>query len=202
MRQRRLPRKPLKIRFANIDYHTKIAAPFLTAEVFVQGCNVEPKCPGCWNRSLWDFDAPARELSPYDAARLLIESVPYRRLTICGGEPFAQALPLAEMCRILKWHQFFIMSYTGWTWEELMAGQAGGVKRKDILRFLNFIDVLIDGRYDPFVRNPNIGKDYEWIGSLNQRIIHVPRSLYRGEPVVITVDEVKQMAYREGMETN
>lgn len=194
----------MTLRMANIDYHTKIAAPFVTTEIFVKGCNVVPKCPGCWNPELWSFRGPAREFTPEALADLLIDSVPYRRLTICGGEPFAQAAELADLCRILKSKgNFFIMTYSGWTWDELFDREANGIDPLDALDYLENVDVLVDGRYDPVNRNPGIGSDYEWVGSTNQRVIDVQKSLVDGIPVVIGVDDVIRMAEKiapEGME--
>lgn len=186
----------MKLRFAAIDYHTKIAAPFVTTEVFVKGCNVEPKCKGCWNQSLWSFDGPAREFEPEEVAQILIDSIPYRRLTICGGEPFAQAEGLAIMSGILRRHRFFQMVYSGWTWEELLEGRANGIDPSHAMDLLKNVNVLVDGRYDASLRNPEIGKDFEWVGSSNQRIIDVQESLWRGLPVEMSVDEVVDLADR------
>lgn len=185
----------MPLRMANIDYHTKIAAPFVTTEIFVKGCNVVPKCKGCWNPELWSFEGPAREFEPEELADLLMDSVPYRRLTICGGEPFAQAKELAEMCQILKEEgNFFIMSYTGWTWEELFNGEANGIDPLDALSYIEQLDVLVDGRYEASNRNHRIGDDFEWVGSTNQRIIDVQKSLASGIPAVIDADGVFRIA--------
>lgn len=184
----------MALRMANIDYHTRIAAPFVTTEIFVQGCNVTPKCAGCWNKALWDIDGPARVFEPGELAELLIRSVPYKRLTICGGEPFLQAGELAQLASILKQENFFIMAYSGWTWEELLEGKAGGILPDDAFDFLSYLDVLVDGRYIPSQRNPKIGQDFEWVGSTNQRLIDVPASLHTGSPVVIDTFRVMEMA--------
>lgn len=184
----------MALRMAAIDYHSKIAAPFVTTEIFVQGCNMEPKCPGCWNRALWDPHGPAREFKPVELAEILIRTVPYKRITICGGEPFLQAGELALLASMLKADGFFLMAYSGWTWEELLAGEAGDVPADDIFDFLSYLDVLVDGRYVASLRNPDIGQDFEWVGSSNQRIIDVQESLRSGRLVVIGRERVCELA--------
>jgi anaerobic ribonucleoside-triphosphate reductase activating protein len=82
-------------------------------------------------------------------------------LTLSGGEPFEQAFALAELCRILRCgREFSIMSYTGYTLEELVASS-----NADHRSLLQYIDILVDGPYIEARR-----ADILWRGSANQRI--------------------------------
>ena len=51
------------------------------------------------------------------------------------------------------------------------------LKGKEVL---NYIDVLVDGRYVDELRNPNL----KWKGSSNQRVIDVQKTLHSNEVVL------------------
>jgi hypothetical protein len=69
-------------------------------EIFFAGCPKEPKCPGCFNESLWDPNA-GRELNPQEILAILSD---YRGIAsqvhILGGEPLGQ--PAEEMAEFLE----------------------------------------------------------------------------------------------------
>ena len=73
-----------------------------------------------------------------------------------------------------------VWAYTGFTFEELL--EKGN---KDILDFLNDIDVLIDGRFEIDKKS----MDLEFRGSSNQRIIDVPSSLENHCIVLLDLDK-------------
>jgi anaerobic ribonucleoside-triphosphate reductase activating protein len=62
-----------------------------------------------------------------------------------------------------------VWTYTGWTFEDLLAGKAG----EKALEALEHIDVLVDG---PFVE-ALCSRDCLFRGSSNQRLVNVPASL-------------------------
>jgi len=94
-----------------------------------------------------------------------------RGVTFSGGEPFGQALALAELGRRLKGAGKELAVYTGYTFEELLASGDAGVRA-----LLETVDVLVDGDY----REGERSMDLHFRGSLNQRILNVPLSLARG----------------------
>ena len=67
--------------------------------------------------------------------------------------------------------------YTGWTFEQIMDGQAGA----EAIRALDYVDVLVDGRYIDSRRDENA----IWRGSSNQRLIDVRESLREGCVVLL-----------------
>ena len=98
-----------------------------------------------------------------------------------GGEPFlntAVALKLTRRIRAEFGDTKDIWSWTGYTWDELMAETA------DKKALLQEIDVLVDGRFVQALMNLKL----RFKGSSNQRIIDVPTSLATKE-VVLWTDE-------------
>ena len=102
-----------------------------------------------------------------------ITARPYvKAVTFSGGEPFAQPEPLAELAAGLKVRGFHLMSYSGYTFEELLA--LPGARP-----LLEQLDLLVDG---PFVEaRKDIGLRFR--GSANQRVLDVPASLAAGAPL-------------------
>jgi len=85
-------------------------------------------------------------------------------VTISGGEPFEQAGALYRLIKnVKKIRDFGTIVYTGYE-----IGELREKKNKDIARFLEIIDTLIDG---PYVRESDDGLSLR--GSANQRAIHL-----------------------------
>ena len=90
------------------------------------------------------------------------------RVSILGGEPLAEEnySDVLNLCKKIKKP---IWLYSGFTFEE--------IKDKEIL---NYVDILVDGRYVDELRNLNLA----FRGSSNQRIIDVKASLDSGKVVL------------------
>ena len=99
-----------------------------------------------------------------------------RGVTFSGGEPFAQAEAFGKLAAALKDAGYEIASYSGYTFEELLAGTPAQKK------LLESLDVLIDG---PFLQNQK-SLELAFRGSRNQRILDVPASLAAGTAVETT----------------
>jgi anaerobic ribonucleoside-triphosphate reductase activating protein len=84
-------------------------------------------------------------------------------VTFSGGEPFEQAGFLADVVdRVRTSHpDLSVMSYSGNTWEELIAADS-----PDIQRYLAQLDILVDGVFDLSLRRT----DLLWRGSSNQKV--------------------------------
>jgi organic radical activating enzyme len=100
----------------------------------------------------------ARRLSPAQVAEMCL--VRGGGLVLSGGEPFAQAAGLAEVCRLVRAANpdVEILAYTGFELPELLD--------EDAAPLLRHLDVLVDG---PFVRDRLT--NHPLIGSDNQRIL-------------------------------
>ena len=71
-----------------------------------------------------------------------------------------------------------IWCYTGYTFEQLLEL---GKKKKSIMDFLSYIDVLVDGKFMMEFRS----LDCKYRGSTNQRLIDVKKSLLSGEVCLV-----------------
>ncbi|OAB56278.1 radical SAM protein [Phormidium willei BDU 130791] len=139
---------------------SEVNGPGKRAVIWVQGCLRE--CPGCFNPSSWSFKA--NQLISVDG---LVERVTSNALnegvTFSGGEPFWQAPALAELARRLKAQGLTVMSFSGFTLEELRSPTAPP-GASDLLEQL---DLLIDG---PYLENQAIHEPTSLVSSRNQRV--------------------------------
>ncbi len=154
--------------------------------IWTQGCS--HNCPYCHNPSTHSFTAG--ELIEIDDVIERLESLTGQDgVTFSGGDPMFQP----KECTILasKVHELGmnVWAYTGFTFEELLKGS------RDILNFLNNIDVLIDGKFEIDKKS----LDLEFRGSSNQRIIDVKESLKDGKVVLYDLhkNKNKQKKYEE-----
>ena len=157
------------LRVAGTIPESIVDGPGIRYVLFTQGC--PHRCPGCHNPQTHDFSG-GREMT-VEALLADITARPYVKAVTCsGGEPFAQPEPLAELAAGLKVRGFHLMSYSGYTFEELLA--LPGARP-----LLEQLDLLVDG---PFVEaRKDIGLRFR--GSANQRVLDVPASLAAGAPL-------------------
>jgi anaerobic ribonucleoside-triphosphate reductase activating protein len=162
------------IKLAGLVPESYVDGPGIRFTIFVQGC--PHNCEGCHNPETHDFDGG--RLADTDRIYGKIKQFPLvKGVTFSGGEPFCQPAPLAELGERLKSDGYHLMSYSGWTFEQLLAK---GEKEPDVKRLLGLLDVLVDGRFLLAERSLEL----KFRGSRNQRLIDVPKSLEKGEPVI------------------
>jgi anaerobic ribonucleoside-triphosphate reductase activating protein len=112
----------------------------MRAVLWVQGCSLG--CPGCFNPDTHSFDAGEfvsidRLLARLAALRGAIEG-----LTISGGEPLQQRLPLLHLLRRVRQEtSLTTLLFSGFTWAEIQ-------QMPDAEALLTCLDVLIAGRYE------------------------------------------------------
>jgi anaerobic ribonucleoside-triphosphate reductase activating protein len=94
-----------------------------------------------------------------------------RGVTFSGGEPFAQAESLSTLAESLSDAGLDVITYTGYTHEQLKSSGRPGWKR-----LLAATDILVDG---PYVRE--LKTNLPMRGSSNQRLIFLTDRL-RGDP--------------------
>jgi len=147
----------------------------LRAVIWTQGC--PHKCVGCHNPHTQDCKK-GKNIS----VEQVKEEIDYLELqdgiTFSGGEPFRQAKECAEIASHAKQRKLNVWSYSGYTFEELLAMSADN---PSILDFLKQIDVLIDGRF--ILAQKDLTLKYR--GSTNQRIINVKKSLKEQRALII-----------------
>lgn len=142
----------------------------LRTVIWCQGC--PHGCMGCHNPdthgSMGGFEYSIDELVQEVLAVQMQSGV-----TFSGGDPMMQAASCVSIANRLKESGTNIWCYTGFTFEELL-------NKPDCLEFLQYIDVLVDGKFDLAL------KSYELLfkGSANQRIIDVPESLKQNKVIL------------------
>ncbi|WP_378954689.1 anaerobic ribonucleoside-triphosphate reductase activating protein [Pelosinus sp. sgz500959] len=154
----------MKIRLASpIVTDSVVDGRGLRTVIWCQGCY--HGCEGCHNPDTHDFtggfDKEIDELVQEILAVKMQSGV-----TFSGGDPMMQAQSCSQVASRLKEHGINIWCYTGFKFEELL-------EKPDCLTFLQYIDVLIDGKFELTLKS----YDLLFKGSANQRIINVPDSL-------------------------
>ena len=159
--------------YANIKHHDVANGPGVRVSLFVSGCTHH--CKGCFNAEAWSFTY-GEPFTQQTVEEILLALQPayIQGLSLLGGEPFEPenqpaVLDLVRQVRA-AYPEKDIWAYSGYTLEQLQTLAP---------ELLAQITVLVDG---PFVESQ---KDLRlaFRGSANQRILDVPASLKRGEPV-------------------
>ena len=147
------------LRVASVVDETLAEGPGARFALWVQGCSL--RCPGCCNPHLFAAEAAppvevAALLERLSRVRARVEGV-----TLLGGEPFEQAAPLAEFAVGARALGLSVMTFSGYTREEL-EGPSAPAGSAALLRTT---DLLVDGRYR--AGEPETAR--RWAGSRNQR---------------------------------
>ena len=139
---------------------SEVNGPGCRAVIWAQGCLRE--CRVCFNPASWSFEI--NQLISVDSLVQKILSNPsHEGVTFSGGEPFWQAPALAELARQVKAAGLNVMSFTGFTLEQLRSlyAPAGA---EDLLEQL---DLLIDG---PYIESLAVHRPDSLVSSSNQRV--------------------------------
>ena len=144
--------------------------------IWTQGCS--HNCLGCHNPETHSFDGGV--ILDVDEVKKQIDLLEGQQgITFSGGDPMMQPESCLELAKYAKSLGYNIWCYTGFTFEELLKL---GEKKKSILKFLNYIDVLVDGRF--ILEEKSF--DVVFRGSKNQRLIDVSKSLENGKVFLVT----------------
>lgn len=164
----------MELKIAGTVNDSIVDGPGIRFTVFTQGC--PHHCEGCHNPQTHDFNGGIIE----DTNNLLdkIKSNPLLDgVTFSGGEPFCQAHQLAEMGRAVKSFGMNVITYTGYTFEQLYSNQ----EKDGWGELLEVTDYLIDGKF--------ILSQKDWLikfrGSSNQRYIDCQASLVAGAAIEV-----------------
>lgn len=137
---------------------SEVNGPGTRAVVWVQGCPLH--CEGCFNVPFQSF-SPAT-LIPVETLAARILTLPgIDGVTFSGGEPFAQAGPLAALGERLRRAGLTIVTYTGYTAEQLAEGDDPAWPA-----LIAATDLLVAGPYIAGLARPDLLK-----GSSNQQAI-------------------------------
>lgn len=159
--------------YHNITKEDMLNGDGIRVVLWVSGC--EHKCKNCQNPITWDKN----EGLPFDkeAEEELFEALSKPHITgitFSGGDPLAP-YNRSEVSRLIKkcketMPDKTVWLYTGYLWEEV----------KDI-DGVSLVDVLADGEFVEDLKDGNI----PWVGSTNQRVIDVQKTLETGSVVLL-----------------
>jgi len=139
---------------------SEVNGPGCRAVVWVQGCNRQ--CLDCFNPASWSFEVN-RLISVEEIAQMVLSKPRNEGITFSGGEPFWQAPALADLARSLKAAGLNVMSFTGFTLEQLQSPQAPAGSQN----LLQELDILVDG---PYIKELAINSPDSPVSSTNQRV--------------------------------
>ena len=168
--------------YATIKRYDISNGPGVRVSLYVSGCR--NKCKNCFNPETWDFKYGqpfTKEVE--DGIIKSMEPEYIKGFTLLGGDPFepenAEALaPFMERLRA-RFPEKSFWCFTGYDLgKELLSGKKGD--KNTVLRILNCVDVLVDGRFVEDLKDLNL----RFRGSSNQRIIMVKDTLKTGKIVL------------------
>ncbi|HAE52281.1 MAG: anaerobic ribonucleoside-triphosphate reductase activating protein [Ruminococcus sp.] len=162
----------MKIRIAGTVNDSIVDGEGIRFTIFVQGC--PHHCEGCQNPQTHDFNGgmivDTDELLEKIKNNPLLDGV-----TFSGGEPFCHAAALADMGRKIKAMGLDIITYTGYTFEELYANR----DKNNWGELLDITDYLVDGKFELSLKSYNI----RFRGSTNQRYLNCKESIKTGKAI-------------------
>ena len=148
--------------------------PGIRVSIFMQGCTFN--CKNCFNQETHDFNG-GKEFTDktIDEVLKLCDNDTIKGLSILGGEQLHPQNIDGTTNLAKKFKEKFpnknIWMWTGFSFDN-------DLKDKEVL---NYVDVLVDGRYEDDLHDPKL----KWKGSSNQRVIDVQQSLKQGNISII-----------------
>jgi len=162
-----------------------VDGPGLRYVIFTQGCRHQ--CPKCHNPESWDMEG-GKEFTIKQIIRMMKQqkkhphaehnSLPpavskIRGITFSGGEPFLQAGDLAKIAHEAHEIKWDVVTYTGFTYEELIELALNDTGIKELL---DHTDLLIDGKFIQKLKSAKL----HFRGSSNQRLIDMTETRKNG----------------------
>ncbi len=164
----------MKLRIAGTVNDSIVDGPGIRFTVFTQGC--PHHCEGCHNPQTHDFnggsEADIDEIISKFLSNPLLDGI-----TLSGGEPMCQAKALVPIAKAAREHGLNVITYTGYTYEQLIEGANDTNGWRELL---DYVDFLIDGRFELSQRSLEL----HFKGSRNQRVIDVKSSLEEDHAVL------------------
>jgi len=149
------------LRVNGVVEESVVDGPGIRFTIFTQGC--PHHCEGCHNPQTHDFDGG--ELVDAQSLIQRIQEDPLLSgVTFSGGEPFCQAEALGYIAKAVHAMGKTVMSYSGWTLEELLKKAE---RESGVAALLAQTDILVDG---PFLLKER-DLTLQFRGSRNQRLL-------------------------------
>lgn len=163
------------IRLAGVIRESIVDGPGIRFVVFTQGC--PHHCPGCHNPATHDPDG-GYDSDIGNLVAAFQKNPMLKGITLSGGDPFAQAPACAELARRIHALGKDVVTFTGYTFERLLAGATPENGWRELLEET---DILIDGPF--LLAKKTLSLPFR--GSRNQRMLDVPASLAQGVAVEV-----------------
>lgn len=110
----------MQIKIAGLVPESIVDGPGIRFTVFTQGC--PHHCPGCHNPQTHDF--AGGEWKDTDEIIAQFQQNPLLKgITLSGGDPFVQPAACAELARAAHKAGKDVITYTGYTFEQLLSGK-------------------------------------------------------------------------------
>ncbi len=163
----------MKVKISGIEKNSVVDGPGLRTVIFAQGC--PHNCSGCHNPGTHDPQGGEwRKLDELVAEACREQG---NGVTFSGGEPFLQAEAFAVLAARLKKNGLSIVTFSGYTYEEL---KSKAEYEPSVKELLDASDILIDGPFLLERRDPTL----VFRGSANQRVIDMAKTRMCGEVVL------------------
>lgn len=168
--------------YGNIKNYDIADGEGVRVTLFCSGCT--NRCEGCFQPETWDF-CYGKEYTKETEDQLIqmLTNPNIQGLTLLGGDPFEPSNQRTLITLLRRVKQELptkdVWAYTGFVYEQdLLEGQRKHTEVTD--EMLSYIDVLVDG---PFVIDEKDISLY-FRGSINQRVIDMPKTLKSGNVVI------------------
>lgn len=166
----------MKVRLAApVTKDSIVDGPGLRMVIWTQGC--VHHCRGCHNPETHSLTGGI-EVDTTSIVAEMERIKLHRGITLSGGEPFLQTEALIHIAHRAKQLGLDVWCYTGFTWEQLNNRSAANYQSN--LKLLQYIDVLVDGKFMLPMRQPGL----RFRGSANQRLIDVQLSLAHNDATI------------------
>ncbi len=162
-----------KLKIAGIIRESIVDGPGIRFVIFSQGCT--HNCKGCHNPETHDIKL-GYEISTSKILEEIKKNPLLSGVTFSGGEPFLQPKGFSELAKEIHNLGLNIVTYTGYTIEQLIGGFSTHPYWKELLLQT---DTLVDG---PFILEKK-SLMLKFKGSENQRIIDPKKSIEKGYAV-------------------
>lgn len=164
--------------YAEIKKFDIANAPRVSCTIFFSGCT--HNCKGCFNKEVQDFKYGkpfTKDVMDYFIELAKNEQV--KNICILGGEPFQQDIDmmLEFLIRLKKEVNKPIWVWSGYLFQDI-------IKDTDKSKLLEYIDVLVDGRFELDKRDLSL----RFRGSSNQRVIDVKETLKEGNIKLLKIN--------------
>lgn len=137
-----------------------VLGPYKRAVIWVSGCCFN--CEGCIAQNFRHNEGVSTTVE--EMALWLLGTTGIEGITLSGGEPFLQAVPLSKMLSLVKRERDFgVIVYSGFTYEQLLKR---AISDPGTEALLGMTDILIDGQYQK-----ELDDNRPYVGSSNQKIL-------------------------------